>query len=161
MVTFGFWLQNRHPCGRGTGNLQWYRALEHDNQTETDLLLPVWFSAMSLLLLWKPKNRPWSNIIPSVVLSNEQCISLTPESQEDSPPVGLSYSKDEFKDVVSRLLTFFNSEELGLIRYSGLHICPIESTKDCSCHCHIKDKTPSWQKNRIIESDGFRGWHWL
>ena len=44
-----------------------------------------------------------------------------PQSQQNSPPIGLFYDKEEFKDVVSRLLTFqyeerFNFDE-GALEY--------------------------------------------
>ena len=53
-----------------------------------------------------PTAGPDQTFFTPVRLSNQQCISLTPQSKQDSPPIGLFYDKEEFKDVVSRLLTF-------------------------------------------------------
>jgi len=53
-----------------------------------------------------PVTGPDQTFFTPVRFSDQQCISLTPQSQEDSPPIGLFYDKEEFKDVVSRLLIF-------------------------------------------------------
>jgi len=68
-----------------------------------------------------PEAGPDQTFFTPVRLSNQQRISLTPQNQEDSPPIGLFYDKEEFKDVVSRLLTFhyeerFNFDE-GALEY--------------------------------------------
>jgi len=68
-----------------------------------------------------PAAGPDQTFFTPVKLSNQQCISLTPQSQQNSPPIGLFYDKEEFKDVVSRLLTFqyeerFNFDE-GALEY--------------------------------------------
>jgi len=49
-----------------------------------------------------PEAGPDQTFFTPVRLSNQQCISLTPQSQQDSPPIGLFYDKEEFKDVVAR-----------------------------------------------------------
>ena len=72
-----------------------------------------------------------------VPLFNKQRISLTPQSQPGSPSIGLFYSKEEFKDVVSRFIRFlskqkekFNFDE-GALDYifvlSGGHPGAVES----------------------------------
>ncbi|BCR89869.1 uncharacterized protein ACHE_51067S [Aspergillus chevalieri] len=49
-----------------------------------------------------PETGPDQTFFTPVRLSNQQCISLTPQSQQYSPPIGLFYDKEEFRDVVSR-----------------------------------------------------------
>jgi hypothetical protein len=68
-----------------------------------------------------PAAGPDQTFFTPVRLANQQCISLTPQSQQGSPPIGLFYDKEEFKDVVSRLLKFhfeegFNFDE-GALEY--------------------------------------------
>ncbi|BCR86719.1 ATP-binding protein [Aspergillus chevalieri] len=68
-----------------------------------------------------PATGPDQTFFTPVRLSNRQCISFTPQGQQNSPPIGLFYDKEEFKDVVSRLLTFqyeerFNFDE-GALEY--------------------------------------------
>ncbi|ODM23379.1 hypothetical protein SI65_00968 [Aspergillus cristatus] len=66
-----------------------------------------------------PAAGPDPTFFTPVKFSDEQRISLTPQNQQDSPPIGLFYDKEEFRDVVSRLLTFhyeetFNFDECAL-----------------------------------------------
>ncbi|ODM21276.1 hypothetical protein SI65_04329 [Aspergillus cristatus] len=49
-----------------------------------------------------PEAGPDQTFFTPVRLSNQQCISLTPQSEQYSPPIGLFYNKEEFRDVVSR-----------------------------------------------------------
>ena len=46
---------------------------------------------------------------------------MTPQNQQDSPPIGLFHDKEEFRDVVSRLLTFHYEETFdcdeGALKY--------------------------------------------
>ena len=68
-----------------------------------------------------PAAGPDQTFFTPVKFSNEQRISLTPQNQQDSPPIGLFYDEEEFKDVVSRLLAFhyeerFNFDE-GALEY--------------------------------------------
>jgi len=68
-----------------------------------------------------PAAGPDPTFFTPVKFSDEQRISLTPQNQQDSPPIGLFYDKEEFRDVVSRLLTFhyeetFNFDE-GALEY--------------------------------------------
>ncbi|BCR87943.1 ATP-binding protein [Aspergillus chevalieri] len=60
-----------------------------------------------------PVTGPDQTFFTPVRFSDQQRISLTPQSQEDSPPIGLFYDKEEFKDVVSRLLTFYYEERFN------------------------------------------------
>ena len=69
-----------------------------------------------------PAAGPDQTFFTPVKLSNQQCISLTPQSQQDSPPIGLFYDNKEFKDVISRLLQYqyeerfnFDEDALGYI----------------------------------------------
>ena len=68
-----------------------------------------------------PAAGPDKTFFTPVKLSNRQRISLTPQSQQNSPPIGLFYDKEEFEDVVLRMLTFqyeerFNFDE-GALEY--------------------------------------------
>ncbi|BCR92831.1 ATP-binding protein [Aspergillus chevalieri] len=68
-----------------------------------------------------PAAGPDPTFFTPVKFSDEQRISLTPQNQQDSPPIGLFYDKEEFRDVISRLLTFhyeetFNFDE-GALEY--------------------------------------------
>lgn len=49
-----------------------------------------------------------------VRLSRGQCISLTPQNEPQSPPIGLFYSREEFKDTVSRICMFYYREKFNL-----------------------------------------------
>ncbi|BCR83119.1 crinkler effector domain-containing protein [Aspergillus chevalieri] len=53
-----------------------------------------------------PEAGPDQTFFTPVRLSNQQCISLTPQSQQGAPPIGLFYDKEEFKDVASRSIPF-------------------------------------------------------
>jgi len=53
-----------------------------------------------------PEAGPDQTFFTPVRLSNQQCISLTPQNQQYSPPIGLFYDKEEFRDVVSRSIPF-------------------------------------------------------
>jgi len=53
-----------------------------------------------------PSAGPDQTFFTPVRLSNQQCISLTPQSRQGSPPIGLFYDKEEFKDVASRSIPF-------------------------------------------------------
>jgi len=57
-----------------------------------------------------PRTGPDQTFFTPVTLFDEQRISLTPQNQSRSPNIGLFYDKEEFKDVVSRLLTYKYSE---------------------------------------------------
>ncbi|BCR86170.1 uncharacterized protein ACHE_30157S [Aspergillus chevalieri] len=57
-----------------------------------------------------PRTGPDQTFFTPVTLFDEQRISLTPQNQSCSPPIGLFYDKEEFKDVLSRLLTYKYSE---------------------------------------------------
>ncbi|EYE94524.1 crinkler effector domain-containing protein [Aspergillus ruber CBS 135680] len=57
-----------------------------------------------------PRTGPDQTFFTPVTLFDEQRISLTPQNQSHSPNIGLFYDKEEFKDVVSRLLTYKYSE---------------------------------------------------
>ena len=57
-----------------------------------------------------PRTGPDQTFFTPVTLFDEQRISLTPQNQSHSPPIGLFYDKEEFKDVVSRLLKYKYSE---------------------------------------------------
>jgi len=66
-----------------------------------------------------PAAGPDPTFFTPVKFSDEQRISLTPQNQQDSPPIGLFFDKEEFRDVISRLLTFhyeetFNFDEAAL-----------------------------------------------
>jgi hypothetical protein len=68
-----------------------------------------------------PAAGPDPTFFTPVKFSDEQRTSLTPQNQQDSPPIGLFYDKEEFRDVISRLLTFhyeetFNFDE-GALEY--------------------------------------------
>ncbi|ODM16963.1 hypothetical protein SI65_07361 [Aspergillus cristatus] len=63
-----------------------------------------------------PETGPDQTFFTPVRLSNQQCISLTPQSRQGSPTIGLFYDKEEFKDVVSRSIPYeyrknFTSDE--------------------------------------------------
>ena len=53
-----------------------------------------------------PNIGPDKTFFTPVKLPNKWCISLTPQNLRGSPSIGLFYDKEEFKDAVSRLLTF-------------------------------------------------------
>ncbi|BCR88447.1 ATP-binding protein [Aspergillus chevalieri] len=48
-----------------------------------------------------PATGPDPTFFTPVKFSDEQRISLTPQNQQDSPPIGLFYDKEEFRDVIS------------------------------------------------------------
>lgn len=52
------------------------------------------------------RTGPDQTLFTPATLFDEQHISLTSQNQPHSPPIGLFYDKEEFKDVVSRLLAF-------------------------------------------------------
>ena len=53
-----------------------------------------------------PEAGPDQTFFTPVRLSNQQCISLTPQNKQYSPPIGLFYDKEEFRDAVSRSIPF-------------------------------------------------------
>lgn len=53
-----------------------------------------------------PKRGPDETFFTPVNLSHGRRISLAPQNLQRSPSIGLYYDKEEFKDVVSRLLAF-------------------------------------------------------
>ncbi|ODM16145.1 hypothetical protein SI65_08579 [Aspergillus cristatus] len=61
-----------------------------------------------------PAAGPDQTFFTPVKLSNQQRISLTPHNQPCSPSIGLFYDKEEFKDVVSRLLKYQYEERFNL-----------------------------------------------
>ncbi|BCR89602.1 ATP-binding protein [Aspergillus chevalieri] len=58
-----------------------------------------------------PGTGPDQTFFTPVTLFNKQRISLTPQSLPGSPSIGLFYSKEEFKDVVSRLIRFLSKQK--------------------------------------------------
>lgn len=57
-----------------------------------------------------PGTGPDQTFFTPVPLFNKQRISLTPQSQPGSPSIGLFYSKEEFKDIVSRFIRFLSNK---------------------------------------------------
>ena len=82
-----------------------------------------------------PGTGPDQTFFTPVTLVNKQRISLTPQSQPGSPSIGLFYSKEEFKDVVSRLIKYLYKQKFsfdeGALDYifvlSGGHPGAVES----------------------------------
>lgn len=82
-----------------------------------------------------PSTGPDQTFFTQVTLVNKQRISLTPQSQPGSPSIGLFYSKEEFKDVVSRLIKYLYKQKFsfdeGALDYifvlSGGHPGAVES----------------------------------
>ncbi|ODM16358.1 hypothetical protein SI65_08358 [Aspergillus cristatus] len=60
-----------------------------------------------------PGTGPDQTFFTPVTLVNKQRISLTPQSQPGSPSIGLFYSKEEFKDVVSRLIKYLYKQQFS------------------------------------------------
>ena len=60
-----------------------------------------------------PASGPDMTFFTPETILNSQRISLTPQNQRGSPPIGLFYSKDEFYDVVSRSLTYRYTEKFN------------------------------------------------
>lgn len=60
-----------------------------------------------------PASGPDMTYFTPETICNNQRISLTPQNQRDSPPIGLYYSKDEFNDVVSRSLAYLYTEKFS------------------------------------------------
>ena len=82
-----------------------------------------------------PGTGPDQTFFTPVTLVNKQRISLTPQSQPGSPSIGLFYSKEEFRDVVSRLIKYLYKQKFsfdeGALDYifvlSGGHPGAVES----------------------------------
>ena len=82
-----------------------------------------------------PSAGPDQTFFTPVTLVNKQRISLTPQSQPGSPSIGLFYSKEEFRDVVSRLIKYLYKQKFsfdeGALDYifvlSGGHPGAVES----------------------------------
>lgn len=60
-----------------------------------------------------PASGPDQTFFTPVKFSVQQRISLTPQNQEGSPPIGLFYGREEFEDVVSRLLASHYEERFN------------------------------------------------
>lgn len=60
-----------------------------------------------------PASGPDMTYFTPEKIRNCQRISLTPQNQDGSPPIGLFYSKDEFYDVVSRSLAYRYTEKFN------------------------------------------------
>ena len=60
------------------------------------------------------RTGPDQTLFTPATLFDEQHISLTSQNQPHSPPIGLFYDKEEFKDVVSQLLRFKYPEKFSL-----------------------------------------------
>ena len=74
---------------------------------------PINFKLCLFCSYGNPRTGPDSTYFPPEIIMNGQRISLTPENQYNSPPIGLFYSKDEFNDVVSRSLAYRYTEKFS------------------------------------------------